>query len=135
MKQDIVTLLREMLNDAGLDDIIDSDLSNHSTISLNMKDDIPTINIKTEGDEVWVWARVGEYTPSTLAYCSEGVFSVMFNFNEDFFHLGQPCLYPVDGHLELRALVKESFLESSDLFGEVLEHFLNVLQEYCVVLK
>ncbi|WP_261641792.1 hypothetical protein [Erwinia mallotivora] len=134
MKYDVATLISGMLSDAGLSDIVDSDLSNHSTISLNMKDDIPAINIKTDDDEVWVWTKLGEYSPSSMSYCSENIFTVMFNYNEAFFYAGQPCLYPIDGNLELRALVKDKFLESPSAFMEVLDNFLSIMQEYRAVL-
>jgi hypothetical protein len=53
MKYDIVELLSRLLNDAGISDILDSDLNNHSTISLTMKDGIPAIHLREENDEVW----------------------------------------------------------------------------------
>ncbi|MCX8958716.1 InvB/SpaK family type III secretion system chaperone [Erwinia psidii] len=134
MKLDVVTLLSDMLNEAGLGDIIDNDLSNHSTISLKMKDDIPTINIRTEDDHVWVWATICDYNQSALSYCSDNIFTLMFNFNEDFFYTGQPCLYPIDGNLELRAVIKDKFLFSPSEFVEVLDQYLNILQEYRQVL-
>lgn len=134
MKYDLVALLSSILSDAGMGDIIDKDLSNHSTISLNMKNDIPTIHIKSEEDDVWVWAKLGDYNPSTLAYSSANLFPVMFNYNEEVFYCGQPCLYPVDGSLELRAQVREKHLESPDAFMSMLDHYLTILQDYRSVL-
>lgn len=81
MKYDVVALLSTMLNDAGLTDILDSDLSNHSTISLNMKDDIPTIHVRNEDDEVWVWAKIVEHAPASLSYCSANLLPLMMNYN------------------------------------------------------
>lgn len=130
MKYNVVELLSEMLRDAGVSDVIDNDLSNHSTISLNMKDDIPDIHIKNDDDQVWVWAVLCDYNISALSYCSANIFPVMFNYNEEIFHTGQPCLYPVDGELELRAQVKEKYLESPSAFMDVLDNFLTVLQDY-----
>lgn len=46
MKYDVAQLISTMLKEAGMSEFISDDLSNHSTISLNMKDDIPAINIK-----------------------------------------------------------------------------------------
>lgn len=134
MKYDIVELLSRLLNDAGISDILDSDLNNHSTISLTMKDDIPTIHIREENDEVWVWAKVMENAPTSLAYSSASLLPLMMNHQEDFFHIGQPCLYPVDGHLELRAQVKEKHMSSPDAFLPMLDHFLTILQDYRSVL-
>src|SRR5471030_2303585 len=130
MKYDVVALLSTMLNDAGIADVLDSDLSNHSTISLNMKDDIPTIHIRSEDDEVWVWARVVEQAPPSLSYCSANLLPLMMKYNEDYFYTGQPCLYPVDGNIELRAQVKEMHLQSSDNFLSMLDNYLSILQDY-----
>ncbi len=111
MKYDIVELLSRLLNDAGISDILDSDLNNHSTISLAMKNDIPTIHISEENDEVWVWAKVMENAPTSLAYCSASLLPLMMNHQEDFFHIGQPCLYPVDGHRASRAGKREAYVQ------------------------
>lgn len=116
MKYDLVNLLSSILNDAGISEVMEQDLSNHSTITLNMKDEIPPIHIKNENDEVWVWAKLCDYNLSALSYCSVNLFPVMLNYNEDIFYAGQPCLYPVDGNLELRAQIRERNLESSGAF-------------------
>ncbi|MEH4929687.1 hypothetical protein [Enterobacter cloacae] len=134
MKYDIVALLTDMLSDAGISDILDSDLSNHSTISLNMKDDIPTINISSDDDDVWIWAKIVEQTPESLIFCSANLLPLMLNHNEGFFIAGQPCLYPVDGVIELRAQINEKHLQSSDNLLSLLEAFLSLLQDYRSVL-
>lgn len=134
MKYDVAVLISTMLNNAGVGDILESDLSNHSTISLKMKDDIPTINVRAEDDEVWVWAKVVEHAPASLSYCSDNLLPLMMNYNEEYFYTGQPCLYPVEGDIELRAQVKEKHLQSSDDFLSMLDHYLGILQEYRSVL-
>lgn len=134
MKYDLVSLLSKMLGNVGMDNIIDKDLSNHSTISLNMKDDIPTIHIKNDDDQVWVWARLCDYNISNLCYASSNIFSVMFNYNEEVFYCGQPCLYPIEGNLELRTQVKEEYLASPESFLIFLDHYLTILQDYRMAL-
>ncbi len=134
MKYDIAALISTMLNDAGMRDILDNDLSNHSTISLKMKDDIPTIHLRSEDDEVWVWAKIVQQAPESLSYCSANLLPLMMSYNEDVFYTGQPCLYPVDGDIELRAQVKEKHLQSPEDFMLMLDHFLSILQEYRSVL-
>ncbi|QUG74585.1 hypothetical protein GKQ23_05995 [Erwinia sp. E602] len=134
MKYDVVKLVNEILQDAGMAHVIEGDLSNHSTISLNLKDDNPTIYIKNEDDEVWVWAKLCDYNLAALGYCSTNLFPVMFNYNEEFFYTGQPCLYPVDGDLQLRAKVKDEFLESSSAFMDVLDNYMTIMLEYRSVL-
>lgn len=134
MKYDLVELLSAILKDAGISDVMDQDLSNHSTITLNMKDDIPAIHIRSENDEVWIWAKLCDYNLSALSYCSTNLLPLMLNHNEDIFYTGQPCLYPVDGNLDLRAQVREVSMESSDSFLAVLDSFLSILQEYRTVL-
>lgn len=134
MKYDVVELLSATLKDAGIADIMEGDLNNHSTISLTMKEGIPTIHIRSEDDEVWVWAKVMENAPDSLAYCSASLLPLMMNYDEDFFYTGQPCLYPVDGHLELRAQVQEKHLQHPDAFLSMLDHYLVILQDYRSVL-
>lgn len=134
MRYDLVSLLSSMLNNVGLKNVIDDNLSNHSTISLNMKDDIPTIHIKNDDDQVWVWAKLADYNLSTLCYASTNLFPLMFNYNEDVFYCGQPCLYPVEGNLELRAQVKDKHLETPEAFLIFLDHYLTILQDYRMVL-
>jgi len=134
MKYDLVSLLSKMLNNVGLDNILDKNLSNHSTISLNMKDDIPTIHLKNDDDQVWVWAKLCDYNISTLSYSSANLFPIMFNYNEEIFYCGQPCLYPVEGNLELRTQVKEEYLASPEAFLIFLDHYLTILQDYRMVL-
>lgn len=131
MKYDVVALLTTLLNRAGMTALLDSELSNHSTISLDMKDNIPTIHISNEDDEVWVWARIAELVPASLSYCSANLLPLMLDHNEEFFYAGQPCLYPVDGYIELRAQVKEKYLQSPDMFSSILDNYLNILQKYC----
>jgi len=134
MKYDLVALLSLILKEAGLANAIDRNLSNHSTISLNMKDDIPTINICEDEGQVWVWAKLGDYNLSTLTYASSNLFPIMLNHNEELFYCGQPCLYTVSDNLELRAQVKEEFLESPESFLKLLDNYLTILQDYRTVL-
>ncbi|CCG87066.1 Surface presentation of antigens protein spaK Class 1B type III secretion system chaperone spaK [Erwinia piriflorinigrans] len=134
MKYDIAELISTMLKDAGMSEFLSDDLTNHSTISLNMKDDIPAIHIKSVGDDVWLWANLCEYNINSLAYCSINLLPVMLDYNEEVFYLGQPCLYPVDGQLELRAKVMEKYLGSADDFLSVLDHYLTIMLNYRDVL-
>lgn len=134
MKYDVAALISTMLHDAGIGDILESELSNHATISLKMKDDIPTIHVRAEDDEVWVWAKIVEQAPASLNYCSDNLLPLMMKYNEEFFYTGQPCLYPVDGDIELRAQVKEKHLYSPDDFLSLLDNYLAILQEYRSVL-
>lgn len=134
MKYDIAELISTMLNDAGFSDVLESELSNHATISLKMKDDIPTIHMRAEDDDVWVWAKIIEQAPPSLSYCSDNLLPLMMNYNEDYFYTGQPCLYPVDGDIELRAQIKEKHLQSPDDLLSMLDNYLTILQEYRSVL-
>ncbi|AUX72535.1 hypothetical protein [Erwinia pyrifoliae] len=134
MKYDVAELISTMLKEAGMSEFISDDLSNHSTISLNMKDDIPAINIKSIDDDVWLWAKLGEFNINSLAYSSINLLPLMFDYNEEYFITGQPCLYPVDGQLELRAQVLEKHLASANDFLSVLDHYLTIMLNYRSVL-
>jgi type III secretion system chaperone len=130
MKYDIVALLTEVLSEAGMSDILDKDLNNHSTISLHMKDDIPTIHIKNDDDVIWIWAQLGSYSPSALSYASVNLFPLLFNRYDGMFYAGQPYIYDDDGVLDLRAQVKEEYLSSAPVFMTLLDKFLDILQQY-----
>ena len=134
MKYDIVALLSSILNDIGMSDSMDAELSNHSTLSLHMKDDIPAIHIGNEDEDgeetLWVWSIIMENSPPSLTYCSANLIPMMMTHNEDFFYAGQPCLYSIDGNIELRAQVKEKYLQSPDAFLSLLDNYLVVLQDY-----
>lgn len=134
MKYDIAELISTMLHEAGMSEFLSDDLSNHSTISLNMKDDIPAIHIKSIDSEVWLWAKIADYNIASLAYCSIHLLPVMLDYKEEFFYTGQPCLYPIDGQLELRAQVKEKYLESADDFLSVLDSYLTIMLNYLGVI-
>ncbi len=132
MKFDIVALLRDVLSNAGMLDFMDDDISNHSTITLSMKDDIPSIHIKNDDDEniVWVWAKILDEEPQSYHYCSDNLLLLMLEHNEEFFVTGQPCLYPIDGGIELRAQVKEKYLNSADEFLLFMDEYLTMIEKY-----
>ncbi|MCZ4057961.1 hypothetical protein O3W44_01000 [Pantoea sp. LMR881] len=130
MKYNIAEILNEMLKEVGANDLIESDLSNHSTISLNMKDDIPAIHLKCDTDEVWVWSQLGQYSESALNYCSANLLSLILEHDEEVFYLGQPALYLANGNLEIRAMVKENHLDSASSFMNMLDTFLTILVQY-----
>lgn len=130
MKYDIATMLTEMLKDAGASDLIEGDLSNHYTISLNMKNDISPILIKEESDGIWVWSKICEYNENALFHNSTSIVSLLMEHNEEFFYVGQPCLYVVDNNLELRAQIKNDKLNSTDDFSSVLNEYFLILEKY-----
>ncbi|NEG59858.1 hypothetical protein [Pantoea agglomerans] len=134
MAYDVATLVSEMLREHGMENIIEDDLSNHSTISLSMKEDIPTINIKTEDNTVWVWAKITDNTPVSFDYCSNNLVPLMLENQEDYFIAGQPCLYITDEGIELRAIIEDKNMQSADVFQDMLGQFLDILQNYRTVL-
>jgi type III secretion system chaperone len=134
MKYDIAALLSTIFNDAGMSEIMEGELSNHSTISLTMKDDIPTIHLKTEDDEVWIWAKIVEQAPDSLDYCSSSLLNLLLDHDEEYFYTGQPCIYPISGDIELRAQIKDKFLQDPEDFLSMLDKFLALLQEYRAVI-
>lgn len=137
MNYNIAALLSEAFRNTGMPDVVDANLDNHSTITINMKDEVPDINIKYEenNDEFWIWSVISEFVPESLSYLSSNLIPVMLNHHEHFFYAGQPCLYPVDGNLQLRAQIKEKNLNSSDDFLLLLDQFLTILQDYRFVMR
>ncbi|SFN66444.1 Invasion protein B family protein [Izhakiella capsodis] len=134
MKYDIVELISESLKKLGMDNIIDEEISNHSTIALNMKNDIPTIYISNTDDEVWVWAQLMENIPTILSYNSANLIPLIMEHDENYFYVGQPCLYPINGFIELRAQIKDNHLQSADDFLLILDRYLDILQSYRLAL-
>lgn len=134
MKYNAALLLKEILNDSGLSHIMCDDVSNHSTITMNMKGDINPIHIRTEGDELWIWTTLCDYNLSSLSYNNANILPLMLEDNGDSFYCGQPCLYSIDGTLDLRAQIKHKHLESSGDFNDFLEHFYEITHKYRAVL-
>lgn len=130
MKYDIAMLLSEMLKEAGASELIEGELSNHSTISLNMKNDMPSIMVKEEDDGVWIWSRICDYNESALLQCSANILPLLIDHKEEFFYVGQPCLYVIDSNLELRAKVKNEHLESAEAFSTMLNEYFIILEKY-----
>ncbi|HBA9513337.1 TPA: hypothetical protein J1413_004633 [Escherichia coli] len=135
MRLNIADLIREMMNNAGLSDLVDPKLDEHSTVTFSMKEGIPSIHIVNDGNnEVWIWATLGEFNLNSLIYYSAELLPLMLMNDERFFVLGQPCLYLQDDALILRAMVKDEHLYSSDAFSICLDSFLRLVQKYKDVL-
>lgn len=135
MRLNIADLIREIMNDAGLSDLVDPELDEHSTVTFNMKDGIPSMHIlRDENNEVWVWATLGEFNLNSLIYYSADLLPIMLMNDEQFFVLGQPCLSFQDDALILRAMMKDEHLYSSGAFTNCLNRFLQLVQKYKDVL-
>lgn len=130
MKYDIAGLLNTALKNEGVEDIIDSDLSNHSTITLDMKEGIPSIKIQTIEDEVWVWSQLGEMSLNSLTWSATNIFPLLLEHDEDKFYAGQPCLCHIEESVELRAIVKDKHLETSESLLYFLDAYLAVVQKF-----
>lgn len=135
MRLSVADLIREIMNNAGLSDLVDPELDDHSAVTFSMKDGMPSVNIlNDENNEVWIWATLGEINLNSLIYCSAELLPIMLMNDEQVFVLGQPCLYLQDDTLILRAMMKEEHLYSADAFINCLNSFLLLVKKYTDVL-
>lgn len=135
MRLNITDLIKEIMTDAGLSDLVDTELDEHSTVTFYMKDGMPSIHmLNDENNEVWIWATLGEFNLNSLIYYSADLLPIILTNDEHLFVLGQPCLYLQEDALILRAMVKEEHLYSCNAFINCLNDFFQLVQKYKEVL-
>jgi len=135
MKYDLVGLLANVMKQAGINDIKNRSVDNHSIICLNMKNELPAVYLHEEEEHVWIWSSLGEYHVQRLAFNSEHIIEVLMQNKEAFFYFGQPAMHVVYGMLELRAQITEIALQSPFTFNDMLDRFLLSVQTFSAVIK
>lgn len=130
---DIAGLLREALLYSGCTDRQLGHFDSHSTIEMQMKD-LPNINIGEVDGDLWIWAPVREIGPQYLSHCAEGLLQILLQ-GCPWSRTGQLHLCKVEEQLELRLSVHEKALVDAASFAQALDHFVQVLEELCGILR
>ncbi|HEY0210483.1 SPI-1 type III secretion system chaperone SpaK [Acerihabitans sp.] len=132
MYVDIAALVREALLESGCDPNLLDNFDSHSTIALDFND-LPSIYISCQEEDIWLWSRVAEYNETALRQCA---FSLLkehmdgaafirgqqFSFNEN------------EGHLEFKALLHPDCLQSAQKFAEALSGYFERLERIIEVM-
>ncbi|MGS0743218.1 InvB/SpaK family type III secretion system chaperone [Glaciimonas sp. GG7] len=142
---DIDVLVRDALLHIGCDAGVIGEFDGHSTIALEFHWS-PTIyvsvsgrgngrEIESESDgDIYLWCRLSEHCESMVDSCSLALFTEQMKkipyIRGD--HVG---LDNNQGNLELKALIDPYYLQSAQLFSEVLEGFLERADTFREIVK
>jgi hypothetical protein len=121
MQIDLPQLVREALDSLGCDPSMISDLDGHSAIALDFEQ-MPSLLISEQDQQVWLWSRVTEYSESIVAHKAVAILGELMR-SDDSILGGQPGLTVGEGWLELRVVLAPAYLESGARLGEALSLF------------
>lgn len=122
---DIGSIVREALNEAGCDSSLIDDLDPRATVEISLKD-APTIYIGYENDEensVMIWSSLCDYHESVVRagaprFLEELMKGVSFAVSE------QLVFREAGGELQISAKIRPSVLENpADMAGAIQEFF------------
>ncbi|MDN7934723.1 hypothetical protein QZM52_25940 [Burkholderia metallica] len=122
---DIGSIVREALNEAGCDSSLIDDLDPRATVEISLKD-APTIYIGYKNDEessIMIWSSLCDYHESVVRagaprFLEELMKGVSFAVNE------QLVFREADGELQISAEIRPSVLEKpADMAGAIQEFF------------
>ncbi|MBT2339715.1 MULTISPECIES: Invasion protein B family [Pseudomonas] len=126
LPMDIASLLRESLRHSGCLDSQIGHFDSHSTIEMKMKN-LPDINVAVVGDDVWIWAMVGDAGPSAINHCAFDLMQFLLGGNP-FSRTGQLHLCDVEGRLELRLMASAYALGDAEHFAQALDSFVHAIE-------
>lgn len=135
MNYDIVSLMNSILEDNGLSSLVNSDLDVHSTISLEMKNDMPSIHIRQEDDKLWIWRVLSECNEGILIQAAHNIIPLILTDCEDYFNPGSPFLRLNGNELDLRAQINMADITSPDNLLERIEVFDEITNNYIDYIK
>jgi hypothetical protein len=133
MHVDIATLVREALLDSGCDPNLLSNFDSHSTIALDFND-LPSIYISSQDDDIWLWARIAEFNENILAQRAPVLLNELMQ-GVEFIRGEQFQLSRNDGYLELKALLNSQCLNSGQNFSVALSGFFDRLERFVEVMQ
>lgn len=122
---DLAELVRAALLDLGCDPALMSNFDSHSTIALNFNE-LPTINIAQQDEQVWLWCRLSEFSEAVLAHRAFELLSELMKPDASFLG-GHASLGEDQGDLQLKTLVEPSFLENGERFGKTISAFFDLM--------
>lgn len=133
MYVDIATLVRDALLDSGCDPSLLGNFDSHSTIALDFNE-LPSIYISTNEDEVWLWSRVAELNENVVEHCAFELLKQLM-IADDFVRGGHLSLAENENHLELKALLSPHCVENKENFGAALSQFFERLDGVVKVIR
>ncbi len=133
MHVDIATLVREALLDSGCDPNLLSNFDSHSTIALDF-DDLPSIYVSSQDEDIWLWARIAEFNENILAQRAPVLLSELMQ-GVEFIRGEQFQLSQNEGYLELKALLNPQCLTSGQNFAVALSGFFERLERFVEVMQ
>lgn len=133
MYVDIATLVREALLDSGCDPSLLSNFDSHSTIALDFND-LPSIYISSQEEDIWLWSRIAEFNENTLAQRAPVLLNELMQ-GVEFIRGEQFQLSQNEGYLELKALLNPQCLTSGANFAVALSGFFERLERFVEVMQ
>ncbi|XBS70283.1 SPI-1 type III secretion system chaperone SpaK [Acerihabitans sp. KWT182] len=133
MYVDIAELVREALLESGCDPNLLDNFDSHSTIALDFND-LPSIYISSQEEDIWLWSRLAEYNDNLLEQRAPALLQELMRGAEfirgEQFHLSQN-----EGYLELKALLKPMCLNNGQNFAVALSGFFERLERFVEVIQ
>ncbi|EGY29063.1 InvB [Candidatus Regiella insecticola 5.15] len=131
---DIAELVRGALEKQGCDPNLLDNFDGHSTITLDFKDSPSILVSRDEDEQIWVWARIENVYESAYQQSLEKL-SLQQQQGCDFTPSRQVQFYFHDNILEIKAHVREKYLENAEKFAQVLDGFFTILGEFNKVIR
>lgn len=125
----IAELVRGALKQQGCDPSLLDNFDSHSTITLDFKDSPSILVSRDEDEQIWVWARIENVYESAYQQSLEKL-SLQQQQGCDFTPSRQVQFYFHDNILEIKAHIREIYLESAEKFAQVLDGFFHILKEF-----
>ncbi|WP_440029666.1 SPI-1 type III secretion system chaperone SpaK [Chromobacterium amazonense] len=125
---DTAQLVRAALDESGCDPSLVGELDSHSTIALEL-DELPSICISTQNDEVWLWSLIGDHSDVVIAQRGGELLQALMQ-GCAFARGGQLQLAEQDGSLALKALVHSDYLGDGRRFSDALNGFFDALVRF-----
>ncbi len=133
MYVDIAALVREALLESGCDPNLLDNFDSHSTIALDFND-LPSIYISSQEEDIWLWSRLAEYNDNILEQRAPALLEELMR-GADFIRGEQFLLSKNEGYLELKALLNPQCLSSGQNFAVALSGFFERLERFVEVMQ
>ncbi|NDL61524.1 InvB/SpaK family type III secretion system chaperone [Acerihabitans arboris] len=132
MYVDIAALVREALMESGCDPDLLDNFDSHSTIALDFND-LPSIYISSQDEDIWLWSRIAEYNEATVKQCAAELLTEHMR-GAEFIRGEQFLLARNEGYLELKALLNPVCLQSAQNFAVALSGYFDRLEGFVRVM-
>lgn len=132
MYVDIAALVREALLESGCDPNLLDNFDSHSTIALDFND-LPSIYISVQDEDVWLWSRIAEYNDNAIEQRAAALLQEHTR-GAEFIRGEQFLLAKNEGYLELKALLKPICLENAKNFAVALSGYFERLEQFVEVM-